>query len=196
MDKLDLVVRSVDEFDLVHGHEGEVDLFVMAVDGVEAVHRSDDERSTLLVMATRSTFRRVPRSANLVVVAVDEIDPVVAAVDEVDLVAKSSEEFYLTHGYEDEINLAVGSVVPSRGRPRPRPYGEVNLVHGHQEGQVDLLHGPNVEIDLVHGHDEEVDLVHGTHGPNDEVDLLQGHDEEASNSGASIIERMCARQVF
>ena len=46
MDELDHVVRSVDEVDLVHGHAEEVDLFVVAVDGVKVVHRSDDERST------------------------------------------------------------------------------------------------------------------------------------------------------
>ena len=38
--------------------------------------------------------------------------------------------------------------------PRPRPCDEVNLVHGRHEGQVELVHGTNVEIDLVHGHDE------------------------------------------
>ena len=47
VDKLDLVVRSVEEVDLVHdGHKEEVDLFVVAVDGVKVVHRSDGERST------------------------------------------------------------------------------------------------------------------------------------------------------
>ena len=46
MHEIDLVLRSVNEVDLVHGHEEEVDLFVTAVDGVDLVHRSDDERST------------------------------------------------------------------------------------------------------------------------------------------------------
>ena len=46
VDELDLVVKSVDEVALVHGHEEEVDLFFVAANGVEVVHRSDDERST------------------------------------------------------------------------------------------------------------------------------------------------------
>ena len=38
-----LVVRSVDEVDLVHGHKEEVDLFVVDVDEVDLVHRSDED---------------------------------------------------------------------------------------------------------------------------------------------------------
>ena len=38
-----MVVRSVDEVDLVHGHKEEVDLFVVDVDEVDLVHRSDKD---------------------------------------------------------------------------------------------------------------------------------------------------------
>ncbi len=49
MDKLDLVIRSVDEVNLVHCRTKEVNLAIVAINKVNLVHRSDDKRSTLLL---------------------------------------------------------------------------------------------------------------------------------------------------
>ena len=79
-----------------HGHGEEVDLFVVAVDEVNLVHRSDNERSTsspwprgqpLVGSIDEDEVHQPCRCRFGNVVAVDEIDIVIATVDEVDLVA-------------------------------------------------------------------------------------------------------------
>ncbi len=46
MDELDLIVRSMDNVNLVHCQEEEVNLIILAIDKVDLVHRSDNKRST------------------------------------------------------------------------------------------------------------------------------------------------------
>ena len=102
-------------------------LSVVAMDEVNLVRRYDDERSTSSSwpqgrpsVGSINEVHRPFRRGRGNVVPVDENDTIVVAVEEVDLVARSFDKVYLAHGYAGEINLAAGSVVPSRGRSSPR----------------------------------------------------------------------------
>ena len=77
----------------MHGYEEEVDLFVVAADEVDLIHRSDDERSTSSSWPRRRPFLGIDEShPTLVVGALGEVDLVLVAVDEIDLVCGNKQQ--------------------------------------------------------------------------------------------------------